>query len=71
MAFDFPLFNFLNTTLVFFNFYLRFFLYQQKPCPDPLPRPAASEYEEFKDYEAVRNLEEMEEENEKVTESKG
>jgi hypothetical protein len=24
-----------------------------KPIPDPLPRPDASEYEEFKDYEHV------------------
>ena len=27
-----------------------------KPIPDPLPRPDASEYEEFKDYENVRTL---------------
>ena len=27
-----------------------------KPIPDPLPRPGASEYEEFKDYEHVRTV---------------
>lgn len=27
-----------------------------KPMPDPLPRPDASEYEEFQDYEHVRTV---------------